>query len=229
MPRMATGAALLALLLSAGAASAQDVRWRTDFAAARKEAAAAGKPLFLDFGSEACTWCRKLDATTLRDRSVVEMLNTRFVAVKVDGERDQRLAQAVGVEAFPTLAIVSVEGKVVAKHEGFADVPKMMALLRQAPAPAPVKEQPRPAVVARTAAGDLLASARSDHDAGRYLACLQKCDRVVVSHAGSPEVADARRLSASVAADPAKWKRVTEQLESDFSAVKRDLDAALKR
>jgi len=228
MPRTAAGACLLALLF-ASPADAQDVRWRTDFTAARKEAAAAGKPLFLDFGSENCIWCRKLDATTLRDRAVVEALNSRFIPVKVDGEREQRLAQSVGVEAFPTLAIVTAEGKVVAKHDGFAEVPKMLAFLRQAPAPAAPKETPKPAPVARTPAADLLASARLDHDAGRYLDCLQKCDRLAAAFANSPESTDARRLAAGIAADPGKWKRVTDQLESDFSAVKKEIDAALKR
>lgn len=224
MPRMAIA---LALLLSTGVARAQDVRWRTDFAAARKEAAAAGKPLFLDFGSEGCTWCRKLDATTLRDRAVVELLNAKFIAVKVDGEREERLAQAVGVQAFPTLAVVTAEGKVVARHEGFADVLKMMALLRQAPAPAPVKEQPKPATPSRSVAGDLLQAAKADHDAGRYLSCLQKCNRLQVGYSGSAEATEARRLSGEVATDPEKWKRVTAQLEVDFSTVKKDLDAAL--
>jgi len=223
MPRMAAGCVIV--LLWVGSAGAQDVRWRPDYSAARKEAAATGKPLLLDFGSESCLWCRKLDATTFRDRAIVELVNEKFVPVKVDGERDQRLAQSVGVEAFPTLAIVTAEGRIVARHEGYADVPKMMSLLRQAPAAA--KESPKPA--AKSAAGDLLAVARADHEAGRYLACVQKCDRVAVSFAGSVEAGEARKLSATIAADPVKWKRVTEQLESDFLSVKADLAAALKR
>ncbi|MGL6097907.1 MAG: thioredoxin family protein, partial [Fimbriiglobus sp.] len=51
---------------TAPAATAQDVRWRHDYAAARREAADSGKPLLLDFGTENCVWCRRLDATTFR-------------------------------------------------------------------------------------------------------------------------------------------------------------------
>jgi thioredoxin-related protein len=225
MPRMAL--CILVILLSADAARAQDVRWRTDFAAARKEAAAAGKPLFLDFGTEACVWCRKMDATTLRDRTVVDLLNANFIPVKVDGEREARLTQSVGVQAFPTLAIVSAQGQVLARHEGYADVSKLMAILRQAPSPA--KAQPKPAIAARPVSADLLTAAQLDHDAGRYLACLQKCDRLAANYAGTADAGEARKLSAAVAADPAKWKCVTDQLELEFTAVKKDLDAALKR
>jgi hypothetical protein len=117
----------------------------------------------------------------------------------------------------------------VARHEGFADVPKLMSLLRQAPTQAPVKEQPKPALATRSAAGELLVAARADHDAGRYLSCLQKCDRLQTGFSGSAEAAEARKISGGVATDPEKWKRVTAQLESDFSTVKKDLDAALRR
>ena len=69
MPRMAPGIwAVAAVLLSSITVQAQDIRWRPDFASARKEATATGKPMFLDFGTENCTWCRKLDASTLRVR-----------------------------------------------------------------------------------------------------------------------------------------------------------------
>jgi hypothetical protein len=119
------------------------VRWRPDYASARKEATATGKPLLLDFGTEACIWCRKLDATTFRDRGVVALLNERFVPVKVDGNQDARLTQAAGVQAFPTIVLVSAEGKIIGRHDGYADVAKMIALLRQA--------APQPAVAAISA------------------------------------------------------------------------------
>ncbi|MBX9582804.1 MAG: DUF255 domain-containing protein [Gemmataceae bacterium] len=214
------------VLAFAGQAVGQEVRWRHDYSAARKEAAAANKPLLLDFGSEDCVWCRKLDATTFRQPAVAELLNDRFVPVKVDGQKDAWLSQKAGVEAFPTLVLLSPEGKILARHDGYADVGKLLPLLRQvlptkpvAPAPA----APRPPVV------ELLAQARADHDAGRYLACIERCDRLLAAHPAAPEAADARRLTAAITADPAKWGRVTGQLQSDLTALQRDLHAALGR
>jgi thioredoxin-related protein len=213
------------LLLAAGnPAAAQEARWRADYAAARKDAAGSGKPLLLDFGTETCFWCKKLDATTFRDRAVIDLLNERVVPVKVDGERDERLTQALGVQSFPTLVLVSPAGKVIARHEGYADVAKMTAFLRQVAPPVTPKLATR-----SSAAAEELALARADHDAGRYLTCIERCDRLLSAHAAGPEAAEARRLLASVAGDPAKWRQVTRQLEADLLAVKRDLDAALGR
>lgn len=216
--------ALAVVLACAGPSLGQDVRWRHDYQAARKEATAAGKPLLLDFGTEACTWCRKLDTTTFRNPSVVELLNDRFVPVKVDGEKDAWLTRAAGVEAFPTLVLLSPEGKVLARHDGYADAGKLLPLLRQVLPTKPVA----PAKPASPAA-ELLAQARADHDAGRYLACIERCDRLLAAHPAGPEAADARRLSSGITADPAKWDRVTGQLQSDLVALHKTLGASLGR
>ena len=56
-----TGAALLAVYGS-GIAFAGGEGWSSDFAAAKKEAAASNKDLLVDFtGSDWCGWCIKLD------------------------------------------------------------------------------------------------------------------------------------------------------------------------
>ena len=158
--RIAVG---LALLMWANPLHAAEISWRADFAAARKEAAAAAKPLLLDFGTESCLWCKKLDATTFRDRSLVELVAERFIPVKVDGERQEALTQSLGVQAFPTIVLLSAEGKVIGRHEGFADVAKMTALLRQAPG----REVPKSSAAPRSPGIELLVQARADHTAGR--------------------------------------------------------------
>lgn len=233
MPRAAAGLWAVVVtfiaLATAAPATAQDVRWRYDYAAARKEATASGRPLLLDFGTEACVWCRKLDATTFRDRGIVELVNERFVPVKVDGNRDERLTRAVGVQAFPTLVLLSPDGKVVGRHEGYADVAKMTALLRQALAREAPKPTANPAPVVRSPAAEVLTLARADYNAGRYLTCIERCDRLMADHPTSSEAGEARRLAAGIAADPAKWQRVTGQLEADLTTLQRNIDAALKR
>ena len=231
MPRFTVGAVaalVAATCASATPAAAQDVRWRHDYAAARKEATASGRPLLLDFGTEACVWCRKLDATTFRDRTVIELLNNSFIPVKVDGDREAWLTKTVGVQAYPTLVLIAADGKVLARHEGYADVEKLMGLLR----PVATSAAPKPvsaATASRSPVSELLTAARSEHDAGQYLACLSTCDRLITDHAGSAEVSEARKLAATITGDPEKWRRVTVQLETDLTTLHRNLDAAMRR
>jgi thioredoxin-related protein len=144
MPRFPLALACAALLVCGTRAPAQDVKWRTDYAAARKEAAETGRALLLDFGTEACFWCKKMDATTLRDPKVAKVLNERFVPVKLDGNAHPRLTETLKVEGFPTLILATPDGKVIGRHAGYATVEQLTALLAKAPAPAPAPAPPAP-------------------------------------------------------------------------------------
>ncbi|MFO0799593.1 MAG: thioredoxin family protein [Gemmataceae bacterium] len=228
---------VVGLLAAAAPAAAQEVRWRTDYAAARKDAAAAGKPLLLDFAAEWCGPCKRMEATTFRTPAVVAAVSAAVVPVRVDADKDAWLVKAAGIQAFPTLILVSPEGKVIARREGFADAAQVTEFLRQAPAARPAAVQPAvafqpaaatPAAVQPAAAvvpspaAELLAAARADFAAERYLACVERCDRISGMPA-APEAAEARRLSAAITADPQKWKRVLDQLEANLAAARRGL------
>jgi thioredoxin-related protein len=125
-----------------GSASAQDVKWRTDYTAARKEAAETGRPLLLDFGTESCFWCKKLDSTTFRDPKVVKLLNERFIPVKIDAQKYQQLAAALKIEGYPTLILATADGKVIDRHSGYIDATEFTALLNKVPAPVASKAPP---------------------------------------------------------------------------------------
>ncbi len=138
-------AALAAVFVTAGAAGAQDVRWYSDYSAARKHAAETGLPLLLDFGTESCFYCKKLDATTFRDPKVVARLAAGFVAVKIDADKHPRLVAALQIESYPTLVVASADGRVVGRHDGYADAAELLALLSKAPAAKPLAPKPQSA------------------------------------------------------------------------------------
>lgn len=216
MPKPALGLFVAAwTILGANAVSAQDVNWRRDYAAARKEAATAGRPLLLDFGTENCFWCKKLDATTFRLPAIAAQLNGRFIPVKIDAEQNAGLARAAQVDSYPTLVLLSADGKIIARHVGYADGTQMAALL----AKAPEKAAPPPA----NPAAELLAQAQADHAAGRFVRCLECCDSLLTQHANSPEAVQARRLATEITADPQKWQRVASEIETDLASLRRSL------
>lgn len=50
------------------------------------KARAEDKPIFLSIGYSACHWCHVMERESFEDESIAEILNTRFVPIKVDRE-----------------------------------------------------------------------------------------------------------------------------------------------
>jgi thioredoxin-like negative regulator of GroEL len=103
----------------------QEINWRRDYNAARKEATEKSLPLILDVGTENCFWCKKLDATTFRDPTVASVLNGEFIPLRVDAEREAALADALRISTYPTLVLASPGGKILGTLEGYMEAPRL--------------------------------------------------------------------------------------------------------
>ncbi len=102
-------------------ATAQDVKWRYDYNAARREAEQKSMPLVVDIGTENCFWCNKLDAITFHDPAVAEVINSKFIPLKVDAHRNAALSDALRIQAFPTVVLAASDGKILATLEGYLE------------------------------------------------------------------------------------------------------------
>jgi thioredoxin-like negative regulator of GroEL len=107
--------------LPAPLAFAQEIEWRQDYAAARREAAEKNLPLVIDFGTENCFWCKKLDATTFHEPAVADLMRQRFIPLRIDAEKDPELASKLRVESYPTVVLAGADGKILDVQVGFID------------------------------------------------------------------------------------------------------------
>lgn len=112
-------------------AAAQEIRWRTDYNQARKEAQDRDLPIMLEFATENCHWCRRLEATTFRHESIVGLVNDRFVALKVDADKQQSLTEALHIHSYPTLVLAGADGKIIATLEGYLDATRLQEQLHR--------------------------------------------------------------------------------------------------
>ena len=97
----------------------QPIRWHEwgeeAFAAARRE----NKPMLLDIGAVWCHWCHVMDRESYEDPAIAEIVNERFIAVKVDRDErpdiDSRYQVAVsaisGQGGWPLTAFLTPDGK----------------------------------------------------------------------------------------------------------------------
>ncbi|MCE9531827.1 MAG: DUF255 domain-containing protein [Planctomycetes bacterium] len=124
-------AMLMLALLAAPSSAADKIEWRADYDSARKEAAEKNRPLFLDFGTEDCVHCRRMHQTTFRDPAVMKLLNERFIPLKIDANREPRLAQTLRIQAYPTMILAGQDGKILAWIEGFLETSRMVDQLQR--------------------------------------------------------------------------------------------------
>ena len=99
--------ALVQLALLGPAARGQSPAWRYDYNAARREATEKNRPIVIDFVTENCFWCKKLDAGTFREPTIIALMNDRFVPLKIDVDRDPTLAAKLQIRSYPTLIIAA--------------------------------------------------------------------------------------------------------------------------
>jgi RNA polymerase sigma factor (sigma-70 family) len=104
------------------------VPWARNFAAARKEAKATGKLIMVDFYTETCGWCKRLDSDVFPQPAVGEAMRP-FVPVKVDAEDGEGRPLAVQYQAhisgYPAIIFLDPaiedprDSRIVGKVPGF--------------------------------------------------------------------------------------------------------------
>lgn len=99
--------------------------WRSDYNSARKEAQDKSLPMLIIVGTENCFYCKKLEATTLRDPRITTLLGSGFIPLKVDAHQNPALATALKVQVYPTIVMASPDGKIHAFVEGYLEADRM--------------------------------------------------------------------------------------------------------
>jgi thiol-disulfide isomerase/thioredoxin len=132
------------------------------FDAACARARGEQKVALLDFSTEWCTWCRKLDRTTWKDAAVVRWMGEHVIAIRVDGDRERGLVDRFGVKSYPTLVFVNADGSERGRLNGYLPPKVFLARADLVLAGKPVPEDagdsndPEHDPMRREQAGDLL-------------------------------------------------------------------------
>lgn len=123
---------LVMLAILAGTAPAQEVKWRNDYNKARREAQEKGLPLLLDFTTDNCFWCKRLEGTTFLDPTVARVMAEQFIPLKVDAAKNPTLVEILHVQSFPTVLLAAPDGKILATLEGYVEAPRFRDHLQRA-------------------------------------------------------------------------------------------------
>src|SRR5580765_4969291 len=83
----------------------QELGFDQALAAAKKD----GKVVMIDFFTTWCGPCKRLDKVTWADADVQKWLGEKTVALKIDAEKEAKLADRFDVHAYPTIVFVKAD------------------------------------------------------------------------------------------------------------------------
>jgi thioredoxin-related protein len=95
------------------------LKWETDLNKAHELALETNKPMLLVFGAEWCHYCKKLEQTTLTNPELVRYIDANFIAVHIDADEQERVAEILEVKGLPCTIVLSPDADLLGRITGF--------------------------------------------------------------------------------------------------------------
>ncbi len=92
---------------------AASISWQPWGQAAFEEAVRSDKPIFLLISSSWCQWCHIMDETTLSESSIISILNSDYVPIRVDSDLRPDVNQRYNQNGWPSVVLLSSEGEIL--------------------------------------------------------------------------------------------------------------------
>jgi thioredoxin-related protein len=115
---------------AAPGAETSGIKWY-DYTEGMDQSKITGKPVMIVFYTTWCKYCQKLDQTTLSDPAVVQLVNSNFIAIKVNAEGEKKVkrrgkemsekevAADYQVTGFPTVWFIDGKSEPIGSLPGY--------------------------------------------------------------------------------------------------------------
>lgn len=89
-----------------------------------------GKKIFLNFYADWCRYCAMMNKTTFEDKSVISYLNDNFISIKVNTDKDQKIAMKYNINQLPDNWFVAQNGEQIGNMLGYLPPEQLLPLLK---------------------------------------------------------------------------------------------------
>lgn len=93
---------------------AREINWLPWGEEAFSRAAREEKPVLLSISAVWCHWCHVMDETTYSDPEVIDLINSNYIPVRVDNDRNPDINRRYNQGGWPTTAFLSSRGALLA-------------------------------------------------------------------------------------------------------------------
>lgn len=115
-------------LVPADQGTSVKINWST-YADARNRNDGSRK-YFVYLFSDECRYCELLEKKTFTDPGVINYLNANYTPVRVNTDKEHRLAAQFGIQGVPDLRFLSPQGESLARWPGYIEGKRLLTLLQ---------------------------------------------------------------------------------------------------
>ncbi len=85
---------------------------------------------FIYFYTDWCTYCKMMDQQTFSNKTVNNFLNTNFIPIRVNADKEKAVAKEYSVTGYPSNWFIASDGQPIANRPGFISPDQMMGMLK---------------------------------------------------------------------------------------------------
>jgi thiol:disulfide interchange protein len=114
--------------------AAKAISWSTDanLATALVASQNSNQNIFVDVSTVWCGYCKKMKKSVYTQGTIINALNTHYVALALDGENGdgKDLVAKYGINGFPTQLILNANGEIVKQNTGYLNEDELLTFLK---------------------------------------------------------------------------------------------------
>ncbi len=107
--------------LDAGKLTLKGVTFLTELSPALEAAKAQNKPVFVYARSEYCHWCKKFEAESFTNQTIIKTLNENFILFSIDVDKQKSETRNFRVVGTPTEIFLDPNGTEIKRIRGYVD------------------------------------------------------------------------------------------------------------
>ncbi|MDM8537339.1 thioredoxin family protein [Desulfobacterales bacterium HSG17] len=88
------------------------------------------KKVLINFYADWCRYCKEMDKKTFKDESVISYINENFVSIKVNSDKNKKLAQNYNVRGLPATWFIAETGENIGNRPGYMSPEDMLNVLK---------------------------------------------------------------------------------------------------
>lgn len=106
------------------------IKFENSLPNALEEATEQQKPIMIDFFTNWCGWCKKLDRDTYNNSEVYQA-SKQFINVKINADKEKEITKKYKVTGYPTIVFLDSNGKEIDRVEGYIQPEELLAKLKK--------------------------------------------------------------------------------------------------